>query len=146
MILPTESTAHESHYAEFGNQKFDVYKLIHLAETVASQSLPVTRFEENKSNNYWHNSKGEWIGPQDIISTCSGAENPETLITDESLDSGLREHIAKVLNADYIAYPIITVKGTVVDGMHRLTKAFIDGVENIEVKNFEELPDEVCVN
>jgi len=58
----------------------------------------------------------------------------------------LREHIAKVLNADYTTYPVITIKGVVVDGMHRLTKAFMDGVGNIDVKDFEELPDEICVD
>jgi hypothetical protein len=144
--LPTESISRESHYAEFGNKKIDVYKLIRLAESVPTQSALVSMFEEHKSNNYWHDSHGEWLGPQDIINACSGVENPETLITDESLDSGLREHITKVLNADYATYSIITIKGVVVDGMHRLTKAFIDGVGNIDVKNFEELPDEICVD
>jgi hypothetical protein len=138
--LPTESTARESHYAEFGSQKIDVYKLIRLAETVPSQSVPVGIFEEHKSNKYWHDSRGGWLGPQDVIDACRNVDEPRTLVKDETLDSGLREHIQKVLDADYIEHPIITIKGVVVDGMHRLTKAFIEGVETIEVKNFKELP------
>jgi hypothetical protein len=139
--LPKESTPHESHTSEFEGITIDVYKLISLAEKVEPTVLPISHFENTKQNNYWHDSHGEWLGPQDIIDAVHNVDDSRTLINDESIDIELRNHIQKVLDADYESYPIITIKGKVKDGMHRLTKAFIDGVDTINIKNFEELPD-----
>lgn len=144
--LPTELIPSNTHTADFEGRTIDVFKLIHLTEAVASKSVPTTAFEGAKLNKYWHDSHGNWLGPQDIIDACKNTVAPHKLVDDESLDSGLREHIKRVLDADFVTYPIITVKGTVVDGIHRLTKAFIEGVENIEVKDFEELPSGVVVD
>jgi hypothetical protein len=139
--LPIESTPHESHTAEFEGEIIDVYKLISLAEQVEPISLPVSQFENTKQNNYWHDSHGGWLGPQNIIDAVTSVDDPLTLIHDESIDIELRNHIQKVLDADYKSYPIIIIKGEVKDGMHRLTKAFIDGVDSIDVKNFDDLPE-----
>jgi|AntRauTorcE11897_2_1112592.scaffolds.fasta_scaffold03428_2 hypothetical protein len=139
--LPNESQSHDSHYAEFEGKSIDVYKLIRLAEDVEAIKTPTKNFEDHLSNHYWHDSHGDWLGPQDIIDVCDGVANPQALTEDESYDSGLREHLKRVLDSDYTEYPIITIKGVVVDGMHRLTKAVIDGVDSIAVKDFAELPD-----
>lgn len=144
--LSNESVPGNAHLADFEGKNIDVYKLIHLAEAVTSKSVPLATFEGHKLSNYWHDSRSNWLSPQDIITACKDVDDPYQLIKDEALDSGLREHIKKVLDADYVEYPIITINGVVVDGMHRLTKAFIDGIENIDVKDFEKLPSSVVVN
>lgn len=139
--LPRESTSQESHTAEFEGKTIDVYKLIRLAEQVEPIPIPVAQFENTKQNNYWHDSHGQWLGPQDVIDAVNGVEDPYTLLHDESIDIELRRHIKKVLDSDYNSYPIIIIKGEVKDGMHRLTKAFIDCADSIDVKNFDNLPD-----
>ena len=136
--LPKESTPHESHTTEFEGMTIDVYKLISFAEQEEPVTLPIAQFENTKQNNYWHDSHGEWLGPQDVISLVASVEDPHTLMQDESIDIELRRHIKKVLAADYRSYPIITIKGEVKDGMHRLTKAFIDGADSIDVKSFDD--------
>lgn len=51
------------------------------------------------------------------------------------------KHIDEIKKADYKNHPIILIGDTVVDGMHRLTKAWIDGVDKVKVRRFKSLPE-----
>lgn len=142
-LLPSEATASDAHTSDFEGVTIDVYKLIKIAESLSPTLVPLSNFEALKTDKFWHDSNGNWLGPEDIISLCKNNKNPHQLIDDESIDFKLREHLQKVLDADYHMYPIISIRGTVVDGIHRLTRAFIDGAENIQVRDFARLPEGV---
>ncbi len=53
-------------------------------------------------------------------------------------------HYQKALKAD-LKYPIIIWKGKVVDGVHRLLKAYIQKDKTIKVVEFKSIPEEVII-
>ena len=140
--LPKESVEGFSHFADINGKVYDIYKLIELAKTIEPKIIPITTFHTSKENKFWNVEEDQRIGPSDIITALEKGE--------QNIDwNGLikkhpewEEHIESIRNADYDTYPIIyTEKDTVVDGMHRLTKAWIDKTEEIKAKWLEELPD-----
>lgn len=48
-------------------------------------------------------------------------------------------HIDRVKNADP-SYPIIVFKGDVIDGAHRLVKAYLSGAKTIQARSIKSLP------
>ncbi len=51
------------------------------------------------------------------------------------------EHMSLINEVD-LSYPIIlSANGRVMDGMHRVAKAFLDGIEEIEAVQFERDPE-----
>ncbi len=55
------------------------------------------------------------------------------------------KHVKRVLDAD-LSFPIIiSSKGIVMDGMHRLVKAHIFGVPTVKAVRFSEMPPPDCV-
>ena len=55
------------------------------------------------------------------------------------------KHVKRVLDAD-LSFPVIlSSKGIVMDGMHRLVKAHIFGVPTVKAVRFDEMPSPNCV-
>ncbi|MCX6714912.1 MAG: hypothetical protein NTX72_03790 [Candidatus Uhrbacteria bacterium] len=145
--FPIESTPDNKHVAGFEDQTIDVYKLIELSKGLETQFVDLSRLESSveEGNNYWHDSNGEWLGPAQIIQEAAmfqGETKWSDLITRHP---DWKDELLKIQRADYKQFPIIVIDNVVVDGIHRLTKAFIDGAEKIEIKHFAELPKEIVV-
>ena len=139
--LPPESTEGFSHFAYINGKVYDVYKLIELAKTIEPKIIPTATFDNKKGGKFWNVEGEQRIGPSDIITTLEGDEKIDwdNLVKKHP---EWEEHIESIKNADYDKYPIMyTEKDLVVDGMHRLTKAWIDKVEELKAKHIEELPD-----
>lgn len=138
--LPPESVEGNTHLAEVNDKVYDVYKLIELAKTIESHAVPTSTFDNNKEGKYWHAKDGSAdIGPSDIIDALEGVVDWDGLTTKHP---EWQEHIEKIRHADYETYPILyTGTDLVVDGMHRLTKAWIDRAPEIKAKLIENLPD-----
>ena len=140
--LPTESMEGFTHFADVNGKVYDVYKLIELAKTIEPKIIPISTFDNNKEGKFWSIEEDIRIGPLDIINAL------EENVTDIDWDAVIKkypdwqEHVENVRDADYEKYPVMyTDKDLIVDGMHRLTKAWIDKVEEIKTKWLEELPD-----
>jgi hypothetical protein len=53
------------------------------------------------------------------------------------------QHIRRVQNADYTTYPLLVIgDNQIVDGMHRLTKAWIDQVPEVTIRKIANMPAE----
>jgi hypothetical protein len=144
--LPKESGPEGRHEAEFGEKIVDVYKLIHLAETLPTEIISTNSLESNKLNNYWHDQEGNWLGPSQILEETEkydGVPDWDAIIAQHPT---WKDEIEKIKKADY-SHPIIIVGETyVIDGMHRLTRAWAEGIAEIAIKRFPELPDEVIIH
>ena len=143
--IPKESRQGDAHTADFGEHKIDVYKLIHLSGALEKETVPISELEKFKYNNYWKDANNNWLGPQQILDEVNKYQgNPDwnEIITNHP---EWEDEIKKILKADYKKHPIIIVEGIVIDGMHRLTKAWIDKVDIVEVKRFQKLPEETIM-
>ena len=139
--LPKYSTPGDEHFAGFGDQTIDVYKLIETKRV----DLSLLRDAVADGNNYWHDMNGEWLGPHQIIEAAGSYQGKPDWDEMIAKYPAWKDEIKKIQKADYNTYPIIVIDNVVVDGVHRLTKAFCDGVQEIDVKHFEELPVETVV-
>lgn len=140
--LPLESVDGFSHFADINGKIYDVYKLIEFAKTIEPKTIPIVTFDNSKESKFWNVEGDQRIGPSDIIVALEGGEQETDWEGLVKKHPKWEEHIESIRNADYETYPILyTEKDLVVDGMHRLTKAWIDKAEEIKAKWLGELPD-----
>ena len=144
--LPKESTESDRNTAMFDDILYDVYKLMHYAESMNEETVPIDSLARNKFGKYWRPIEGELFGAYHILSVT------EKYHGQPEWDEIMKEHpewvniINRIRNANYQSYPILIVgKNSVIDGMKRLTKAWIDGVAEVKVKRFEELPEDARI-
>ncbi len=142
--LPRESRPGHSHTSDFGEHKLDVYKLIHLAEKLDSEVVDISSLEHHKNDDCWHDENGNWIGPYTLIALAKQCDGDFHKMV-EGQNKFMIKEIEKVEKADYEKYSLILIGNQLVDGMHRLTKAWIDGVGEIKIKRFEKLPEETII-
>jgi hypothetical protein len=98
-----------------GLQAWDVDRLVQLSSHLPRKLIPLSEIRE---------LDGEWVGEE---------ERP--------MWRAMVEHIRLVLEAD-LSFPIIlSANGAVMDGMHRVVKAALQGRDQIEAVQFEEDPE-----
>lgn len=123
--------------SRIGDKIIDVGVLAKFAENLPVETAPTKTFENavGENQHYWIAEDGQHIGPFEILKNWEFAQkNP--LWT---------EHVNSIKNAN-LDNPIwISPDGIVFDGMHRLTRAFLDGVKEIKVRRFKELPKEAII-
>jgi len=135
------------HTAEHGGKLYDVYKIIELARDLPVLTIPMERLAKMREGKYWHDKQGNWAGPTEIIELYEQTNGDWDAMVAKRPE--LEKHIRSVQNADYELYPLITVgpegEEWVIDGMHRLTKAWIDKIAEISIKRFDSLPEEAVI-
>lgn len=140
--LPKESRGGDKHAADFGDHKLDVYKLIHLAEQLKEETIDLDDLGGNLYGMYQKDANDQWLGPRQFIEAYKATPDFDAIIEKHPEWS---YEIGKLRNTDYEGYPILLIGDTVIDGMHRLTKAYIEGAKTIRVKKFEDLPKETII-
>lgn len=144
--LPEASKPFDYHTADYGDKMVDVYKLIKMAESLPIEEVKMETLNYFKTNNYWKDKNGNQISPAQIINEAaksSGVPDWEQIVNEHP---EWEKEITKVQNADYNNFPIILVDNEIMDGAHRLTKAFIDKLASIKAKRFPKLPLETLIN
>lgn len=102
--------------SENGFYAWDVHKLIE-----KSKNFPIIEIELSEINEFYENF---WYQNNEVPSCHSVVEHMK-LINEASLD-----------------YPIIlTAEGTLMDGMHRVGKAYLEGHKTIKAVKFEITPE-----
>ena len=92
---------------------WDVLKLIRLSRDVTVKHIPLSDIRE-LDENYWYGSTG-----------------------DEPISKDIAKHAKQIYEAD-LSYPIILCsEGRIMDGMHRVCKALLEGHETIAAVQFD---------
>ncbi len=105
--------------SERGLLAWDVHRLIVLSRSLPIREVPLAEIAEFDAP-YWY-----------------GTANPENRPTVRSFV----EHMALVQQADF-AHPILlAANGRVMDGMHRVAKAHLEGLATIRARQFEVDPE-----
>ncbi len=140
--FPTESRPGDRHTTDFEDHKLDVYKLIAISKELETEELDLASLAKFRENNYWHDSNGNWISPGQIINAYASAGDWDKIVSDHP---EWEREIRKIQEADYHSYPLLLIGEVVVDGIHRLTKAYIENATLIKVKRFSQLPNEAII-
>ncbi|MBI2023158.1 methyltransferase domain-containing protein [Candidatus Giovannonibacteria bacterium] len=123
--------------SRIGNTLIDVEALNKFAENLPIETVSVDSLKDyvSEGNTYWAAEDSSKLGPYQILQDWEAAQkNPLWA-----------KHIESIKNAN-LDNPIwISPDGIVFDGMHRLTRAFIDGAKEIKVRRFKEIPKEAII-
>lgn len=134
------------HTTRVGDKTYNVYTLIELADElqlpVRQVSLELFR-ETLEAEDGWKDKREQELGPKNIIDLARKYNmhwNAMMLAMPV-----WAEHVQQVRDAD-LQYPILVQRDdTVVDGVHRITKAYLEGRQVIDVRTFPEMPEEAVV-
>jgi len=143
--LPLKSIPGDEHFAEYEGKRLDIYALIRLAETLPLENVPLEKIVGHKDQNFWKDANDVWLGPHhilDAIEMSGGVPNYTKLVSEHP---EWEEEIRKIEKADYTRHPILIIGNTVVDGMHRLTKAWAEGISEVPAKRFVSVPAEAVL-
>jgi hypothetical protein len=138
MIEQEPHISTDIHTARYGDVLYDVGVLNQYAEQLPLSTAPLAEFAElvSAGQYYWEDKNGAKLGPFEILQDWDEAQqNP-----------AWAEHIEKIRNADLSAPLWVAPGGQVIDGMHRLTKYFVNSIPEVHYKKFDELPKEAVVN
>lgn len=141
--LPKESSFGNTHYFTDNGITYDVYKLIPLAESLPTEILPISVFKEELESNCWTDAHGNRMGPHSILRALEHHGQPPNWDDLVLAYPEWKQHIKQTRSADYRTYPILLMHGNIIaDGMHRLTRATVEGATEILAKRFETIPEE----
>lgn len=118
-----------------GGRVYNVEALEPFAERLEAKEVPLEdlRYAVSEGHYYWEDRKGEKLGPHQILQDWEAAQQNEDWA----------DHVATIKRAD-LTHPIwMAADGTIINGTHRLTRAFLDHAETINVRIFGELSPEV---
>jgi hypothetical protein len=139
--LPKESTLDDNHIADSGDRKIDIYKLIHLSESIPEETVNIRGLENAMDENCWQDKNGNQLFPRRIleeVAMVGGDLNWRAII---QRHPEWEDEIQKIESADYTDHPLIVIgENTVIDGAHRLAKALAEKAQNIRIKRFSETP------
>lgn len=117
---------------------YDVRKLEALAEQLPIQEAPTEQFRviASPGHHYWMDKNGQPLGPYDILQNWEAAQN----------NPAWSEHVATIKRAN-LDRPLWVTKDVesdhdVFNGLHRLTRAFIDKTPTVKIRVFENLPED----
>lgn len=115
---------------------YDVLKLRDHAERWPIREIPLASLRALVAPEqfYWLDRDDRWLSPAMILADWPAArDNP-----------AWREHTERIARAD-LSWPIWLLGVRLVDGAHRLTRAFLDDVPSVRARIFLELPAEAIV-
>lgn len=141
--FPKKSVQGDAHTFGDGKKEYDVYMLIDLASSITAVEFSVSELSQKVlSEECWNDEFGNKFSPRRLLDAYRNAGAWEELLR---VHPEWKEHIEKIVSADY-RHPILLHRGELIDGMHRLLRAIVDGTEYIPSRNFDVLPDEALVS
>jgi len=119
-------------------ETYNVDKLFDYADRVPVQEVSLSTLGEAvaEGHYYWTDKHNKKLGPFDLLQDWEvSLQNPNWV-----------DHVDNIKNAD-LQWPIwITADGHVFNGMHRLTRCFVEGISPVKIRVFDSLPPEAIVD
>lgn len=116
---------------------YNIALLEPFAAQLKTEEIPLMEVREavSEGHYYWEDRSGNKLGPHQILKDWDAAQR----------NDDWADHVATIKRAD-VSDPIwIADDGHVFNGMHRLTRAFLDHPATIKVKRFSSLPKEAII-
>jgi hypothetical protein len=137
--FPKESKFGYAHSTTIEGKEYDVYKLIEYGNNIKPIKMETIDFSPKELDEAcWNDLDGKMFSPRQLLNSFVelGSWGAVEMAHPEWAD-----HIEKVRNADH-SYPILIYKFEMIDGMHRLLKAYINKIDDIYVRVIDKLSDD----
>ena len=115
-------------YSDRNDNTYNVDELIKITKDNKITDEPIKKFKKNLKKKMWEDSDDNEISLQDVLDN----------------KSKYRKESSRIKEVD-LKYPILVYKDTVVDGNHRLSKAFDEEKETIKVRYVTNKQMEKCL-
>ena len=137
--FPSESTLHDTHILFLGFGTYDVFKLIRLTSHIVPAEKKVSDLDKLvPSEHWWIDDDDEIMSPKMFLDEFRRLGSWEALAEAHPPWSA---HIAKTRSVD-CRHPVLIYQGEVIDGMHRVIRAVIEGMEALPARVLHELPND----
>lgn len=138
--FPKESGMGSTHTFYSNGKNYDVYKLIDYTKDVKPIRIDVKDFLSELGRQYWVDLDGNVIAPQEVLDEYNWLDkNWDNVI---AIRPEWEKHIRKIIAADYLQYPVLVNDFRIIDGMHRLARAHLDGQTDIYARVVDKLPED----
>lgn len=138
---PKQGIHGDAHTVEHNGLHIDVYKLIHLVQGIAPQSVPVSDFAFELSSPCWDDADQKRVSPQDVIDAYHELGGAPAVLTKRP---ALAKHVHKIENAD-VSFPILVYEGHIIDGTHRFVKTILADKTEIQARILGEIPEKALI-
>jgi len=132
----------DDHVFSSDGLEVDVYRLIHLTETIPVVEVSVEKLSGVLDEPCWSDGKDKTISPKVVMQIYEKANRNMEFLSQQY--PHLIKQIQRIVHAD-LSHPIIVLEGRVVDGAHRLAKAILQGDSTIKAKVLESIPEEAIL-
>ena len=133
--FPTENTEGHKHTSRHNQYEFDVYKLIHLTQDISTNDVSMEDCSVDLDDFCWRDSNNNKVTPRQVAEIYKNEGFANAIITHPEI----RQHLEKIDRADY-SHPILIFKSKIIDGRHRLVKAYSDGKTLIKARIIKSIP------
>lgn len=142
MEFPKQSIPGNQHMTDVHGRLYDVYRLIHEARALPIIEMSVPHlFDKIVDHSYWNDRNKKSITIREVCEALIVRDGRVDWSSTLRAHPNLAEHLQKIRDADY-SYPIILLQEYgIIDGIHRLTKAHLDGALTIPTRQFEHMPE-----
>lgn len=127
-----------AHHNEY---EIDVYKLIHATKDLPVEEIGIHDVKGELDSDCWTDANNKKITPRVVIDVYKTLGFEKAVETYPQYDS----HLRQIRSADY-SHPILLFQGKIIDGMHRLAKAMIDGQQTLKTRVIHEMPTNAVIN
>lgn len=142
---PKESTPENIQTYGAGEDLYDVYKLIAIAEALPEEMVSVTSLVEVLLNErVWTDTQSRTVSVGEVLRIIeTNREERGGVVRWGGLQEeypDLAYHFGRLQTVEYSTPILLLGENRVIDGIHRLLKAWVEGANEIKVKRFHELP------
>lgn len=132
---------------EIEGTHYDIRKVVELAQDLPIEEVAIAKLDSMKEGEYWYDTNRKRIKLREIFDLYEQTEGDWAAMT--QLKPEYAKHIAQIEASDYENDPITLLGSSedfrLIDGLHRLTKAWLVGEETINAHRFDDMPYEAVV-
>ena len=133
---PLKSTENDFDIFSLESEHLDLYFIRHFVSEMPPQEVPLSSLESQLKNQSWEDN--ETNSPAEVLNEYNRLSKDISLVLQEH--PRWSERLQRIKQADY-SYPILIYKNVVIDGLHRIVHAVMDGKQVIPAHILTALPE-----
>lgn len=139
--LPLRSGAENFDVFTLRTEHLDLRRIRSLSKELPPVEVPIAELEEQIRAQQWDEELGTGVTPANILDEYRKLQDVSAL---RAAHPDWTARLERIQSADY-SYPVLIYKKVIVDGLHRILHALMNGKETVPAHLFETLPEDAYV-
>lgn len=139
---PARSTREDFDVYTLDTEHLDLYYIRNHVTELVPQEVTLKSLEQQLNSQGWEEDSQTGSSPSKILNEYRRLSNDLSRVLEKHPEWA--DRISRIMEADY-SHPILMYKGTIIDGLHRILHAILEGEESIQVHYLEALNSEAFV-